>query len=78
MKARDLNIEKTIHLWEEMLKWRKEFGTDTILEVRMLIFVTNDVSIDVIIDWISFWCAREEELFINSNLVGSKKLVKLI
>lgn len=59
-----------------MLKWRKEFGTDTILEVRMLIFVTNDVSIDVIIDWISFWCARED--FINSNLVGSKKLVKLI
>ncbi|PQQ15929.1 phosphatidylinositol/phosphatidylcholine transfer protein SFH13 isoform X1 [Prunus yedoensis var. nudiflora] len=32
LKARDLNIEKTIHLWEEMLKWRKEFGTDTILE----------------------------------------------
>lgn len=32
LKARDLNIEKTIQLWEEMLKWRKEFGTDTILE----------------------------------------------
>ncbi|KAM1552912.1 hypothetical protein ACFX1Z_005849 [Malus domestica] len=32
LKARDLNIEKTLQLWEEMLKWRKEFGTDTILE----------------------------------------------
>ncbi|KAM1393069.1 hypothetical protein EV1_028746 [Malus domestica] len=32
LKARDLNIEKTLRLWEEMLKWRKEFGTDTILE----------------------------------------------
>ncbi|PRQ34956.1 putative CRAL-TRIO lipid binding domain, CRAL/TRIO domain-containing protein [Rosa chinensis] len=32
LKARDLNIDKTIQLWEEMLKWRKEFGTDTILE----------------------------------------------
>uniref|UniRef100_A0A1J3DX00 Phosphatidylinositol/phosphatidylcholine transfer protein SFH13 n=1 Tax=Noccaea caerulescens TaxID=107243 RepID=A0A1J3DX00_NOCCA len=32
LKARDLNIEKTIHMWEEMLRWRKEYGTDTILE----------------------------------------------
>ncbi|KAL1189470.1 Phosphatidylinositol/phosphatidylcholine transfer protein SFH13 [Cardamine amara subsp. amara] len=32
LKARDLNIEKTIQLWEEMLRWRKEYGTDTILE----------------------------------------------
>ena len=34
MKARDLNIEKTIQMWEEMLSWRKEYGTDTILEVK--------------------------------------------
>ncbi|CAN8287958.1 unnamed protein product [Cochlearia groenlandica] len=32
LKARDLNIEKTIQMWEEMLRWRKEYETDTILE----------------------------------------------
>jgi hypothetical protein len=38
LKARDLNIEKTTQLWEEMLRWRKEYGTDTILEVRSHLF----------------------------------------
>ncbi|KAK4750580.1 hypothetical protein SAY87_004062 [Trapa incisa] len=32
LKSRDFNIDKTIQMWEEMLAWRKEFGTDTILE----------------------------------------------
>ncbi|EOA39901.1 hypothetical protein CARUB_v10008581mg [Capsella rubella] len=32
LKARDLNIDKTIQMWEEMLRWRLEYGTDTILE----------------------------------------------
>nr|TKS18251.1 SEC14 cytosolic factor family protein [Populus alba] len=32
LKAREFNIDKTIQMWEEMLNWRKEYGTDTILE----------------------------------------------
>ncbi|KAJ0578846.1 putative CRAL-TRIO lipid binding domain, CRAL/TRIO domain, CRAL/TRIO domain superfamily [Helianthus annuus] len=32
LKARDFNIERTARMWEEMLNWRKEYGTDTILE----------------------------------------------
>lgn len=32
MKASEFNIEKTIQMWEEMVRWRKEYGTDTILE----------------------------------------------
>ncbi|KAL2475935.1 Phosphatidylinositol/phosphatidylcholine transfer protein SFH13 [Abeliophyllum distichum] len=32
LKARDFNVDKTIQMWEEMLNWRREYGTDTILE----------------------------------------------
>ncbi|WOG97898.1 hypothetical protein DCAR_0417239 [Daucus carota subsp. sativus] len=32
LKARDFSVEKTIQMWVEMLKWRKEYGTDSILE----------------------------------------------
>ncbi|XP_011097694.1 phosphatidylinositol/phosphatidylcholine transfer protein SFH13 [Sesamum indicum] len=32
LKARDFDIDQTIQMWEEMLNWRMEYGTDTILE----------------------------------------------
>nr|GMC72334.1 phosphatidylinositol/phosphatidylcholine transfer protein SFH13 [Ipomoea batatas] len=32
LKSRDFNIDKTVHMWEDMLNWRKEYGADTILE----------------------------------------------
>ncbi|KAK1390048.1 hypothetical protein POM88_018226 [Heracleum sosnowskyi] len=36
LKARDFDFEKTILMWEEMLKWRHEYGTDSILEGKYL------------------------------------------
>ncbi|KAL1195245.1 Phosphatidylinositol/phosphatidylcholine transfer protein SFH14 [Cardamine amara subsp. amara] len=32
LKTMEFNIEKTVMAWEEMLKWRKDFGTDRIIQ----------------------------------------------
>ncbi|GAB4830214.1 hypothetical protein Ancab_019856 [Ancistrocladus abbreviatus] len=32
LKARKFDMDKTVHMWEEMMKWRKENGVDAIMQ----------------------------------------------
>ena len=34
LKARKFDMDKTVHMWAEMLNWRKEYGVDSFLKVR--------------------------------------------
>lgn len=34
LKARRFDVDKAVQMWEEMLKWRKENGVDTIMQVK--------------------------------------------
>lgn len=40
LKARKFDLEKTKQMWTEMLRWRKEFGADTVMEVIIIIHRT--------------------------------------
>ncbi|KAL0390361.1 UNVERIFIED_CONTAM: Phosphatidylinositol/phosphatidylcholine transfer protein SFH9 [Sesamum calycinum] len=46
LKARKFDLDKTVHMWAEMLNWRKENGVDSIIQIATLIDVTLTFWVD--------------------------------
>lgn len=34
LKARKFDLDKTVLMWSEMLNWRREYGVDSIIQVK--------------------------------------------